>query len=345
MRDPYRILGLSKGASADEVKRAYRQLVKKYHPDTAISAGISAGARSADAKARFQAIADAYKAALADCAARAGQARIDPAPAEAARAYAREADHGPDRTQHAHRPAAGKARADRSQTPRADATRETAPDDTAADTAGDTTGDTTGDRPRGPRDFMETLRRAGIKPFRRRGDDIACTLTLPFLDAARGGPHRVTLPTGRTLDIAIPPGIEQGRQIRLRGQGEKGAAGGAAGDALVTIEIEPHAWFSRDGHDIRLALPVSIAEAVEGAKIQVPTVAGKVWMTVPPGSNTGTVLRLQGRGLEKPGGGRGHQYVELLVVLPDSRDPELAAFVRGWPAARSHDPRVAFGFS
>lgn len=331
MRDPFKTLGLPRTADSDAVKRAYRQLVKKYHPDTA--------GGDAAALARFQEIADAYRLALAECRSRAAEeTRIEPGPAEAARAYAGTDGPGTGASGEAKKGNTGKG------------SKETGPRggvrDGAAGHADGPAGAHAGETGRrGSRsDFIETLKRAGTKPFRRRGDDIACTLTLPFLDAARGGPQRVRLPTGRMVDVRIPPGIEDGKQIRLRGLGEKGVAGGENGDVLITVEIEPHPYFSRDGDDIRLVLPVSIAEAVEGAKVQVPTIDGKVWMTVPAGSNTGTVLRLQGRGLARPDGGRGHQYVELVVVLPDSRDPDLAAFVRAWPAARSHDPRAAFGF-
>lgn len=335
MRDPFRVLGLSRDAGAADVKRAYRQLVKKYHPD--------ATGGDAAARARFQEISDAYRAALSACAPEPADDRIEPGPAEAARAYERDGEAGarPRRTPPPPpRPGAGPSQAagTGAGTGAGTAAKPAARDGAKADAGGES-------RARGAGDFLDTLKRAGIKPFRRRGDDIACTLTLPFLDAARGGSHRVTLPTGRTLDIGIPAGIEDGRQIRLRGQGEKGAAGGSAGDALITVEIEPHPYFSRDGDDIRLVLPVSIAEAIEGAKIQVPTVSGRVWMTVPAGSNTGTVLRLQGRGLAGADGSRGHQYVELVVVLPEGRDQDLAAFVRDWPAARSHDPRAAFGLA
>ncbi len=192
-------------------------------------------------------------------------------------------------------------------------------------------------------DFFETLKKAGIKPFRRRGDDLACSLHLKFLDAARGGTHRVTLPTDRTVDVTLPPGIDDGKQVRLRGLGAPGSAGGSAGDALVTVEIEPHPYFSRDGKDIRLALPISIAEAVEGAKVQVPTLNGRVWVTIPAGSNSGTVLRLSGKGIASADGAAGHQFIELIIVLPEGRDADLAAFVRQWPGAKSHDPRAAFG--
>ena len=155
----------------------------------------------------------------------------------------------------------------------------------------------------------------------------------------------MTLPNDRTVDVSLPPGIEDGKQVRLRGLGMEGSAGGSAGDALITVDIEPHPYFSREGYDIRLALPISIAEAVDGAKVQVPTVSGRVWVTIPAGSNSGTVLRLAGKGLANPDGVHGHQLIELIVMLPDTPDADLADFVRRWPGAKSHDPRAAFGLN
>ncbi len=324
MRDPHKVLGVSKSASADEIKRAYRRLAKQYHPDTA-------GA-DAKARARFQEISDAYRALST----RDGFERMEASAAEANRAYTQprpEPEPEPE----------VKAKPRPDPAPKASAPKETAPKDAGKPRAPEPRDDT--GREHRTSDFFETLKRAGTKPFRRRGDDLACTLRLPFLDAARGGTHRVTLPTGRTLDVRLPAGVDDGRQIRLRGQGGAGVAGGEAGDALVTIEIEPHPYFSRDGDDIRLALPVSIAEAVEGGRVQVPTVDGKVWMTIPPKSNSGSVLRLAGRGLKGTDGTRGHQYVELVVVLPDADDAELQTFVRNWSGKTRHDPRGAFGLS
>ncbi|WP_422362707.1 DnaJ C-terminal domain-containing protein [Pyruvatibacter mobilis] len=331
MRDPHQVLGVAKGADAETVKRAYRRLAKQYHPDTA------GGDRRA--QSRFQEITEAYRAlrALADA-----EERITASAAEATRAYEQpradaEDDAEPssgDTSRPGRQPrtkASGTARKEqpaRRSSVRADADRPSDEKDTD-DKSG--------------RGFFENIRRAGFKPFERRGDDIACTLPLPFLDAAKGGTHRVTLPTGRTVDVTLPAGIEDGKQVRLRGLGAAGSAGGSAGDALVTVDIEPHPYFSREGHDIHLALPISIAEAIEGAKVQVPTVTGRVWVTIPAGSNSGTVLRLTGKGLKKPDETHGNQLIELIVMLPDTPDADLQAFVRRWAGAKSHDPRAAFG--
>ena len=311
MRDPHLVLGVAKSANAATIKQAYRRLAKQFHPDT------SGG--NARTHSRFQEITEAYRALRA---LEASEERIVASAAEATRAYQQPQ---PDSAE--------------------DEDRETSAVNEAAAAKPDKPDAQPGTQPGTGRagDFFETLKKAGIKPFRRRGDDVACSLHLPFLDAARGGTHRVTLPTDRTVDVTLPPGIDDGKQVRLRGLGAPGSAGGSAGDALVTVDIEPHPYFSRDGRDIRLALPISIAEAVEGAKVQVPTIKGRVWVTIPAGSNSGTVLRLAGKGIAPAEGDAGHQFIELIVMLPDGRDTDLAAFVRQWPGAKSHDPRAAFG--
>ena len=347
MRDPHQVLGVAKGADADTVKRAYRRLAKQYHPDTA---GGDVRAHS-----RFQEITDAYRALRA---LETAEEKIVASAAEATRAYEQP-------RQEAGTDTSGDPRADDSHTGRTQnrrrarsrnqagsstsrkATAENAYNTDTADTQTDRTGEDE-QRNKGSgraSEFFENLKQAGFKPFQRKGDDIACSLHLPFLDAARGGTHRVALPTGRTVDVTLPPAIEDGKQVRLKGLGAPGAAGGSAGDALISVDIEPHPYFSREGYDIRLALPVSIAEAVDGAKVQVPTVSGRVWVTIPAGSNSGTVLRLAGKGLESPEGENGHQLIELIVMLPDAADPDLVDFIRRWPGAKSHDPRAAFGLN
>ena len=130
--------------------------------------------------------------------------------------------------------------------------------------------------------------------------------------------------------------------LRLRGKGRPGLNGGPPGDALVEIAVRPHPYFRREGDNIHLDLPVSLAEAVLGAKIKVPTPAGAVTMTVPKDSNTGTVLRLRGKGVPRKGGGRGDEYVTLKVILPEKHDPELASFVSQW-SSRNYNPRRAMG--
>ncbi|HUN52435.1 MAG TPA: J domain-containing protein [Candidatus Sulfotelmatobacter sp.] len=182
-------------------------------------------------------------------------------------------------------------------------------------------------------DLFGSFRRGGgQRGFRARGADLKYALTVSFLEAARGGTKRLNLPGGKTLDVKIPAGIEEGQQIRLKGQGEPGEGGGAAGDALIEVQIEPHPFFVRKGHDVQVELPVGLGEAVLGGKIEVPTIDGMVSLTVPKGSNTGSTLRLKGKGIadRAAAGKRGDQYVKLKIVLPEAPDAELERFVKGW---------------
>lgn len=163
---------------------------------------------------------------------------------------------------------------------------------------------------------------------RMRGRDIRFTLDVEFLDAVNGARRRVQFSEGRALDVAIPPGVESGQVLRLKGQGGAGVQGGPAGDALVELTVRPHAVFRRDGEDIHMDLPISLTEAVEGAKVQVPTPTGPVSLSIPPSANTNMSLRLRGKGV----GGVGDQIVRLLVMLPEGGDEQLKRFVRDWGA-------------
>ncbi len=173
----------------------------------------------------------------------------------------------------------------------------------------------------------------------RRGQDIHYRLQVDFLDALNGATKRLTLPDGSLLDVTIPPGTRYGRILRLGGKGRPGIGDGPRGNALIEIEVRPHPYFTLRGDDIHLELPISLAEAVLGSKVQAPTPTGPVTMTIPKWSNTGRVLRLRGRGAPHPGGGRGDEYVTLKLVLPERPDPELERFVAGWQAGKSHNPR------
>lgn len=172
----------------------------------------------------------------------------------------------------------------------------------------------------------------------RKGDDVAYRLKVPFVDAATLKPQRVTLASGRTVDVKLPKGVESGTRIRLAGQGESGPAG--PGDAIVTIEIARHPFYIREGQDIRLSLPVTLKEAVLGAKVRVPTPEGAVMLTVPKGSSTGKVLRLKDRGFTDKSGKRGDQLVVLSVDLPRN-DAALEQFAEQWDGGGN--PRSALG--
>ncbi|HEY0131657.1 MAG TPA: DnaJ C-terminal domain-containing protein [Allosphingosinicella sp.] len=176
-------------------------------------------------------------------------------------------------------------------------------------------------------------------PPPQKGADTAYRLPISFEDAAALKEQRVTLAGGKTVSIKLPAGVEEGTKIRLAGQGQAGPGGN--GDAIVAISIKPHRFFTRDGDNIRLDLPVSLDEAVLGAKVKVPTVDGPVMVSVPKGSSSGKTLRLKGRGFTGKNGVRGDQLVTLMVEIPD--DAELARFVEGWSRKGLGNPRAGLG--
>jgi DnaJ-class molecular chaperone len=176
-------------------------------------------------------------------------------------------------------------------------------------------------------------------PPPEKGADVLYRLPVPFEDAAALKEQRVTLEGGKTVSIKLPKGVEEGTKIRLAGQGRGGAGGN--GDAIITISIQPHRFYTRDGDNIRLDLPVRIDEAVLGAKVKVPTVDGPVMVSVPKGSSSGKTLRLKGRGFTGKDGARGDQLVTLMVDVP-ADDAELQRFVEGWSGKRGN-PRAALG--
>ena len=178
---------------------------------------------------------------------------------------------------------------------------------------------------------------------RMRGADVHYRLALDFLDAINGGKQQLTLPDGSLLDVTIPPGTNDGQILRLRGKGPPGIGGGPPGDALIEIEVRPHPLFTRKGDDIYVELPISLREAVLGGKVNVPTPSGAVTMTVPKWANTGTRLRLKGRGAPRADGTRGDGYVTLKVLLPERPDPELEKFIAQWRPATARNPREAIG--
>ncbi len=187
--------------------------------------------------------------------------------------------------------------------------------------------------------FAELLRRSARERANRRGADLHYRLPIDFVDSITGANKRLTLPEGGTLDVTIPPGLVDGQVLRLRGKGAPGAGTGGPGDALIEVEVRPDPRFEREGDDISIELPISLSEAVLGGRIRVPTPTGDVTMGVPKGSNTGTKLRLRGKGAPRRDGGAGDEYVTLKIVLPSPPDPELEAFVSGWEAGKAFNPR------
>ncbi len=187
----------------------------------------------------------------------------------------------------------------------------------------------------GPGGFGQQQRRP---PPPQKGADIAYRLRVPFVDAARRADQRITLADGKTIDLKLPAGLEDGTQMRLKGKGQGGAGG--AGDGLVTITVDSHAYFRREGDNVRLDLPITLDEAVNGGKVKVPTVDGPVMLTVKPGTSSGTTMRLGGKGFSRKDGKRGDQLVTLEIDLPDDV-AELAKRLEGWQDDRN--PRAKLG--
>lgn len=177
--------------------------------------------------------------------------------------------------------------------------------------------------------------------FKARGGNLHYRLKVEFLDAINGGDKKIATPDGSMLDIAIPAGVRDGQLLRLRGKGRPGLGGGAAGDALIEIEVAAHRLFQRDGDDIRIELPISLREAVLGGQIRAPTPTGPVSMTLPPWTKAGAVLRLKGKGAPREAGGRGDEYVTLKLTLPEKPDAELETFVSQWRPTNADNPRAA----
>ena len=181
---------------------------------------------------------------------------------------------------------------------------------------------------------------------RSKGKSIAYSVSVPFLEAVLGSIRRIRLQDGKTLEVNIPPGTEDGANLRLKEQGLAGIGGGPPGDALVEIQVEPHPFFTREGMDIKIDVPITLAEAVLGAKINIPTIHGPVSVKVPAGTSTGKVLRLKGRGIaagKAKTADKGDEYVHLLVALPDKPDSKLKEFLREWTKQGDYNVRKKAG--
>lgn len=292
--DPYQTLGVARGASEADIKKAYRKLAKELHPDR--NAGNAAAAeRFSRVTAAYDLLGDADKRARFD------RGEIDgdgnPAAPFGFGGGARQAASG-------------------------------------FETGGADFGD-----------IFEGLfgGRGGGSPFGRqgrgappKGANVGYRLQVPFEDAARLSPQRITLSDRKTIDLKLPAGVENGTQMRLSGKGEAGPGG--AGDAIITIEVGKHRFFRREGDAIHLELPVALKEAVLGGAVRVPTVDGPVNLTIPAGSSSGRTLRLRGKGWTGKAG-RGDQLVTLQVEVPDD------AALRSWAesAVIGGNPRAALG--
>jgi DnaJ-class molecular chaperone len=338
MRDPYDVLGLDRSASAADVKRAYRKLAKDYHPDRH-GGDKRAQARFAELNAAHEILGDKDKRARFD------RGEIDAEgkprfqefqgfggfegaggfdPRSFAEAFA---GFGGARGRSSGGPQ-GRTRTFRfTSGPEGGFGGGFADQDEFLRTVFESAAAGAGPRPGGARQAP-------------RGADLRADVAVTLEDIAAGRRPQVALPTGKTMALTSPKGVADGQVIRLKGQGRPSPAGGAAGDALVTVRFVPHPLFRVEGSDLRVEVPVSLDEAVLGAKVAVPTLSGKVQVTVPPGTRGGGTLRLKGKGLPKESGA-GDLLVALRIVLPDEPGAELEALARRWRDERRPSPRGA----
>ena len=322
MRDPYDVLGVSRTASEADIKKAFRALAKKHHPDK--HAGDAAAQKKfQEISAAYDVIGDKDKRAKFD----AGEIGPDGNP----RGFDPRA-HGFDpRAQEGFRQGpfgfgGGGGNKDFHFT-----WDNAGPGGGGGFNAEDIFGDFLG---RG---------RGGGRARQQKGEDFSAAVTVSFAEAAAGGTRRMVLQNGEQIDVKIPAGVKDGQTIRVKGRGGAGRGGAANGDILLQVSVAAHPWMTRDGNDIRMDLPVTLKEAVLGGKVPVPTLTGTVSLTVPAGSNTGSVLRLKGKGIAAQGGASskteaGDLYVRLVVTLPDRPDEALKRFAEGWPG--EYDPRA-----
>ncbi len=181
------------------------------------------------------------------------------------------------------------------------------------------------------------------RPRQSRGKSVTYSVRVPFLEAARGGVQRVRLHDGATVDVNIPPATSDGDSLRLKGRGMPGSGGGPNGDAFVEVQIDPHPFFVRDELDIRIDVPITLSEAVLGAKVNIPTVNGTLAVKIPAGSSSGRILRLKGQGISK-GTRKGDEFARLMIQLPEKVDTKLKDFVRSWTKQGDYDVRKKAGF-
>ena len=313
--DPYSTLGVPRGASEADIKKAYRKLAKELHPDRNKD-NPKAAERFSQVTQAYDLLSDADKRARFDR----GEIDGDGNPSSPF-GYGGQAGPGGG----GFRPGTGGF--------------DFGGANDGPDLADVFEGLFSGRGGGGGGGFSGGFGGFGRRQAAPKGANTTYRLVVPFADAAALKPQRVTMGDGSTVDLKLPAGVESGTQMRLAGKGQQGPGG--AGDAIVTIEVEPHRFFTRDGDDVRLDLPVSLSEAVLGAQVRVPTVEGPVMLTVPKGSSSGKTLRLKGRGFHRKGGGRGDQLVTLMVDLPVD-DDALVEFVQGWDGARGN-PRGALG--
>src|SRR4051794_9989196 len=330
MRDPYEVLGVSKGASQEDIKKAYRKLAKKLHPD-ANKKDPKAATKFAELNGAYEIVGDESKRKAFD------RGEID---AEGKQRFQGFEGFGG-------RPGAGpfggREGNFESFTWGPDGIRRTGARGGGGPSGGqgfeDILSSMLGGRARGGRGAAFEAEDIGSA---LRGQDVPATAVITLNEAAHGGTRRLELPIGKEVEFKIPAGIADGQQIRLRGQGMPSPGGGPPGDVLITISIAPHPLFKVDGQNLRLELPVTLYEAVLGAKVRVPTLDGAVQLSIPPNTSSGRAFRLKGKGL--PGkSGAGDLYATVKIMLPDGKDAELEELMRKWRDEKPYDPRTDLG--
>jgi DnaJ-class molecular chaperone len=309
MRDPYTVLGVQKSVSEKDLKSAYRKLAKAHHPDQNQD-DPKAHAKFAEISSAYDFLSDASKRSAYD------RGEID---ADGQPRFNGFRGGGA-------RPGAGGAG------PGAGFSAEDILKEFMSGFGGQPRGGAGAGRGgnAGWDPFTgASAGGAGFNPGRSqgvKGDDVNLTATVTLEEAHAGGSVPLRMPTGKTLNVKLPEKVEEGQQIRLKGQGNPSPFSGEAGDAIVTVKFERHKQFRRDGADLRVDLPITLYEAVLGGKVRVPTLEGSVELNLPPSANTTKALRLKGKGLH----GAGDLYVTLRVVLPEQGDPDLESLMRFW---------------
>ncbi len=303
----YDILGVSRRASEDEIRQAFRKLAKEHHPD--LNSGNAAAAE------RFKKISAA------------NEILSDPDRRRQYDAGEIDGKGDPRGPQFRHRPGAQQ---------RGRGNNAGSFDDFGfTDIFSDVFGGRSGAAGPGMGGFAGAR---GARGFTPRGQDLRYTLEIDLVEAATGAKKRVTLPEGGTLDLTVPEGVTEGQVLRLKGRGAPGPVGAEAGDALVEIKIKPHALFKRQGDDILVEIPITIDEAVLGGKVEVPTLTGRVQLSIPKGTSSGKTLRLKGKGVKGKGGVSGDELVTVRIVLPDTIDDNLSYFFETWRQTKAYDP-------
>ncbi|SCA57694.1 Heat shock protein DnaJ [Candidatus Terasakiella magnetica] len=317
MRDPYAVLSLSKNATQNDIKSAYRKLARQNHPDLH-QGDTKAEERFKEIQAAYQLLSDEDKRSQFD------RGQID---ADGNQTFRSGGFGGQRRGGNAgggfggaggfhdiFKDFANQARGGRRQ------------EDPFSGFGGGFNSDFGGG-------FEESHPQ-------QKGATVNCWLELEFSEAATGCKKTVRLPTGKELNVNVPAGFEDGQSLRLKGQGMPGLNGAPSGDAMVEIHIKPDPMFSRKGTDVHLDLPITVPEAIMGAKIEAPTIDGPVHVKVPEHANSGTTLRLRGKGIKTKDGKRGDQYVKLRVMLPEKSDKEFSDFVKQWAERKPYDVRA-----